>query len=123
MNFLLSAKPFSVVVVVVVEIVVDTVVAVVGYLETKRTAVVLPSDGIRHERNLTNFVRIRRLAVLQNSYQNWFEYDDDFLDDHETVAVAVALIVAYGHQSLISLFALRFGRQRFPGGCWQTYRC
>ena len=91
-------------------------------LRRRPTAVVLPSDGIRHERNLTNFVRIRRLAVLQNSYQNWFEYDDDFLDDHETT-VAVALIVADGHQSLTSLFALRSGRRRFPGGCWQTYRC
>ena len=121
MNFLLSAKPFSVVVV-AVEIAVDTVVVAVGYLETRPTAVVLPSDGIRHERNLTNFVRIRRLAARQKSYQNWFEYGDDFLDDHATV-VAVALIVADGHQSLTSLFALRSGRRRFPGGCWQTYRC
>ena len=120
MNFLLSAKPFSVVVV-AVEIAVDTVVVAVGYLETRPTAVVLPSDGIRHERNLTNFVRIRRLAARQKSYQNWFEYGDDFLDDHATVAVA--LIVADGHQSLTSLFALRSGRRRFPGGCWQTYRC
>ena len=119
MNFLLSAKPFSVV---VVEIAVDTVVAAVGYPETRPTAVVLPSDGIQHERNLTNFVRIRRLAARQKSYQNWFEYGDDFLDDHATV-VAVALIVADGHQSLTSLFALRSGRRRFPGGCWQTYRC
>ena len=119
MNFLLSGKPFSVVV--VVEIVVDTVVVVVGYLETKLTAVVLPSDVIQHELNLTNFVRIRRLAARQKSYQNWFEYGDDFLDDHATVAVA--LIVADGHQSLTSLFALRSGRRRFPGGCWQTYRC
>jgi len=123
LNFLLSAKPFSVVVVVAVEIAVDTVVAAVGCLETRPTAVVLPSDGIQHERNLTNFVRIRRLAaVRQNSYQNWF--GDDFLDDfHETVAVVVALIVADGRQSLTSLFALRSGRRRFPGGCWQTYRC
>ena len=121
MNFLLSAKPFSVDVA-VAEIAVDTVVVAVGYLETRPTAVVLPSDGIQHERNLTNFVRIRRLAARQNSYQNWFEYGgDDFLDDHETVAVA--LIVADGHQSLTSLFALRSGRRRFPGGCWQTYRC
>lgn len=121
MNFLLSAKPFSVVDVVAVEIAVDTVVAAVGYLETRQIAVVLPPDGIQHELNLTNFATIRRLAVRQNSYQNWFEYD--FLDDHETVAVVVALIVADGHQSLTSLFALRSGRQRFPGDCWQTYRC
>ena len=117
MNFLLSAKPFSVVVVVAVEIAVDTVVAAVGYLETRPTAVVLPSDGIQHERNLTNFVRIRRLAARQKSYQNWFEYGDDFLDDHATATVAVALIVADGHQSLTSLFALRSGHLRSPGGC------
>lgn len=122
MNFLLFDKPFSVVVAVVVEIVADTVVAAVGYLETRPTAVVLPSDGIQHERNLTNFVRIRRFVVRQNSYQNLFESGDDFLDD-DLETVAVALIVAYAHQSLTSLFALRSGHLRSPGGCWQTYRC
>ena len=93
MNFLLFDKPFSVVVAVVVEIVADTVVAAVGYLETRSTAVVLPSDGIQHERNLTNFVRIRRFVVRQNSYQNWFEYRIIYLKGIVTWLVAARSVV------------------------------